>query len=88
MPRVSHKVDVWSGKLINKSLTVDEIKKAKIEDLFSYFSTNKTGIRSQEAKKRLEEYGYNELEEKKANPLRKFLGYFWGPIPFMIEVAA
>lgn len=70
------------------SITVDEIKKAKIEDLFSSFSTNAEGISTQEAQKRLQEYGYNEIEEKRVNPLRKFLGYFWGPIPFMIEVAA
>ncbi|MDE1814292.1 MAG: plasma-membrane proton-efflux P-type ATPase [Thaumarchaeota archaeon] len=71
-----------------KSLTADEIKKASVEDLFSSLSTGKTGISSQEAKKRLEEYGYNEIEEKKINPLRKLFGYFWGPIPFMIEIAA
>jgi len=40
-----------------------------------------------EARKRLEEYGPNALEEKKERPLLKFLGYFWGPIPWMIEVA-
>ncbi len=28
------------------------------------------------------------MEERKFNPLLKFLGYFWGPIPWMIEVAA
>ena len=71
-----------------KSLTADEIKKASVDDLFSSLSTGKTGISSQEAKKRLEEYGYNEIEEKKINPLRKLFGYFWGPIPFMIEIAA
>ena len=27
------------------------------------------------------------FEEKKTNALLKFLGYFWGPIPWMIEVA-
>ena len=72
----------------HKSLTADEIKRSSIEDLFSSLSTGKTGINSQEAKNRLEEYGHNEIEEKKINPFRKLLGYFYGPIPFMIEVAA
>jgi H+-transporting ATPase len=73
---------------INKSLTADEIKKSSVEDLFSSLSTGKTGINSHEAKNRLEEYGHNEIEEKKINPFRKLLGYFYGPIPFMIEAAA
>ena len=33
------------------------------------------------------QYGPNELAEHKANPLLKFLSYFWGPIPWMIEIA-
>jgi len=33
----------------------------------------------------LTQYGPNEIEEKKANPFLKFLTYFWGPIPWMIE---
>jgi H+-transporting ATPase len=46
------------------------------------------GLTSDEAGRRLEQVGPNELAEKKQNPLLKFLGYFWGPIPWMIEVAA
>ncbi len=46
------------------------------------------GLTSAEAQRRLEQFGYNELEEKKVNPFLKFLSYFWGPIPWMIEAAA
>ena len=45
------------------------------------------GLTDAEAKKRLTQYGPNEIEEKKTNPLLKFLSYFWGPIPWMIEIA-
>ncbi|WP_208449431.1 plasma-membrane proton-efflux P-type ATPase [Paraburkholderia phenazinium] len=45
------------------------------------------GLSQAEAEKRLTQYGPNELVEKKTNPLLKFLSYFWGPIPWMIEVA-
>jgi YHS domain-containing protein len=34
------------------------------------------------------QYGPNEIEEQKTNALLKFLSYFWGPIPWMIEIAA
>jgi H+-transporting ATPase len=46
------------------------------------------GLSEAEARKRLSQYGYNELVEEKVNPLRKFLSYFWGPIAWMIEAAA
>jgi len=45
------------------------------------------GLTQAEAKKRLTQYGPNELTEKKTNLFLKFLSYFWGPIPWMIEVA-
>ena len=46
------------------------------------------GLSEAEVQRRLTQYGYNELVEKKANPYLKFLSYFWGPIPWMIESAA
>ncbi len=45
------------------------------------------GLTQAEAKKRLTQYGPNEIEERKTNSFLKFLSYFWGPIPWMIEVA-
>ncbi|MEJ2599527.1 MAG: plasma-membrane proton-efflux P-type ATPase [Anaerolineales bacterium] len=46
------------------------------------------GLTQEEAERRLAQYGYNELAEEKSSPILKFLSYFWGPIPWMIEVAA
>jgi H+-transporting ATPase len=45
------------------------------------------GLSQAEATKRLAKYGPNEIEEKRVNPFLKFLLEFWGPIPWMIEVA-
>jgi H+-transporting ATPase len=47
-----------------------------------------TGLTSSEAEKRLAQFGENALHEEPPHPFLKFLSYFWGPIPWMIEVAA
>jgi H+-transporting ATPase len=45
------------------------------------------GLSEAEAQKRLTQYGPNEITVKKTNEVLKFLSYFWGPIPWMIEAA-
>lgn len=73
--------------MVNSVISAQEAQKIPSEDLFNRLSSNKDGLSSAEAQKRLEEYGHNEIPEKKTNPILKFLGYFWGPIPWMIEAA-
>jgi H+-transporting ATPase len=53
-----------------------------------FSSYAQAGLSLAEAAKRLQQYGPNEIPEKKVHPLRKFMSYFWGPIPLMIEFAA
>jgi H+-transporting ATPase len=69
-------------------LTNEDAKKAGVDELLSKLSAKKSGLSSSEAAKRLQQYGPNEIPEKKVNPSVKFLSYFWGPIPWMIEAAA
>ena len=69
-------------------LSTEESKKTPIPELFKKLGSDEDGISSSEAKERLNLYGFNEIEEKKVSLFRKFLGYFWGPIPWMIEIAA
>jgi H+-transporting ATPase len=69
-------------------ITGDEAKEKSVEDLFAQLDSSPQGLTSAEAQRRMEQYGANALEGKKVNPLLKFLSYFWGPIPWMIEVAA
>ena len=46
------------------------------------------GLSSEEASQRLQQYGPNALKDEHVSLIRRLLGYFWGPIPWMIEVAA
>ncbi len=46
------------------------------------------GLSEAEARRRLAEHGPNAIVEQHTSPLVKFLSFFWGPIPWMIEVAA
>jgi len=69
-------------------LSSEESKKTPIPELFKKLDSDEGGISSSEAKERLNLYGLNEIEERQVSLFRKFLGYFWGPIPWMIEIAA
>ena len=58
-----------------------------LEALKAKLNFSSQGLAANEAQRRLVEYGYNEIVERKTNPVLKFLSYFWGPIPWMIEAA-
>jgi H+-transporting ATPase len=62
-----------------KSLPMPEVEKR--------LASSAKGLSQAEAEKRLTQYGPNEIKEKKDNLFLKFLSYFWGPIPWMIEAA-
>ncbi|WP_457752083.1 plasma-membrane proton-efflux P-type ATPase [Thermococcus sp.] len=64
-------------------------KHMSVEDVLRFLDVEPSrGLNGEEARRRLQEVGPNEIPEKKVHPLIKFLSYFWGPIPWMIEAAA
>jgi H+-transporting ATPase len=65
----------------------DDLKSLPLAEVEKMLESSPDGLRQAEAQKRLTQYGPNEIEEKKTNPFLKFLTYFWGPIPWMIEAA-
>ena len=70
------------------TININEVKKMAVSELYKKLESGRSGLTSAEAKNRIQQYGYNEISEKKTNPLIKFLSYYWGPIPWMIEIAA
>ena len=65
----------------------DDLKSVAMPELQKKLDSSPNGLTQAEAQKRLTQYGPNEIAETKTNPLLKFLTYFWGPIPWMIEGA-
>jgi H+-transporting ATPase len=65
----------------------DDLKALPLAEVEKRLGSSPEGLTQAEASTRLAKDGPNELPEKKTNPLLKFLSYFWGPIPWMIEVA-
>ncbi len=65
----------------------DDLKTLPMAKVEKKLGSSPDGLTQTEARKRLSQYGPNEIEEKKTNEFLKFLSYFWGPIPWMIEVA-
>ena len=65
----------------------DDFKSLSMSELLKKLDASTDGLTNAEAKKRLAQDGPNEIEEKKTNMFLKFLTYFWGPIPWMIEAA-
>ena len=64
-----------------------DLAKAPLNEVEKHLRASRDGLTGHETRLRLEQYGYNEIAEEKRNAFLKFLSYFWGPIPSMIEVA-
>jgi H+-transporting ATPase len=65
----------------------DDLKTLPLSEVEKKLGSSPNGLTQAEAEKRLAQYGPNQIVEKKTNPFLKFLSYFWGPIPWMIEAA-
>src|SRR5580693_5799917 len=71
----------------SRAVATDDLKSLPLPEVEKKLESSPDGLTQAEAQKRLTQYGPNEIEEKKSNELLKFLSYFWGPIPWMIEAA-
>ena len=65
----------------------DDLQTLPLSEVEKKLGSSPDGLTQAEAQKRLAQYGPNEIAEKKTNEILKFLSYFWGPIPWMIEAA-
>ncbi len=65
----------------------NDLKSLPTPELLKKLGSSPDGLSQAEAQKRLAQYGPNEIKEEKTNAFLKFLTYFWGPIPWMIEAA-
>ena len=66
--------------------TVD-YKDISVEESFKLLQTTASGLSESEASRRLDVFGANEVVARKRNPLVIFLLRFWGPMPWLLELA-
>jgi H+-transporting ATPase len=69
-------------------LDADKVRSLEADALLKYLKSGLNGLSSADAQARLAFYGLNTIQEKRKSALLKFLSYFWGPIAWMIEIAA
>jgi len=72
---------------LTQSKTKEDLQTLPLAQLREKLESPPDGLGQAEARRRLEIYGPNEITEKKTHPFVRFLTYFWGPIPWMIEAA-
>ena len=72
---------------MGQKIKIEDAGNIKTSELMRRLSSSIKGLSSEEARQRLKKYGYNEISEEKEGLFKKFLKFFWGPIPWMIETA-
>lgn len=65
-------------------MQTNEFRKMSIEEVFSRLGSSSKGLSREEAAKRLEKFGYNEIKEEKRSPALMFLSKFFGPVPLIL----
>ncbi|MGE9293668.1 MAG: cation-transporting P-type ATPase, partial [Puniceicoccales bacterium] len=65
-----------------------EAEAMSAEALYAKLESSQQGLSATEAASRLQALGANELNVEKTSIWKMLFGYFWGPIPWLIEIAA
>lgn len=64
-----------------------EYKELSIEETLKILDATTDGLTEREAEKRTAIFGFNEVVEKKKNPILDFLSRYWGVMPWLLELA-
>lgn len=70
-----------------RSLSTREFERMEVEEAFKVLGSSPEGLSEEEARKRLAEYGFNEVPEKRENLALAYLRRYWGPLPWLMEAA-
>lgn len=86
IPRLSA---IEEGGIISREQERQEkVNEWTAKTAFRELHTDTHGLDQEKVPEIREKYGSNQIEDKKKNVLLKILSFFWGPIPWMIEIAA
>jgi H+-transporting ATPase len=69
------------------TIKTSEYKKISIEETLKKLQTSTAGLKESEAVDRQKIDGFNEITEKKQNPFLEFISRYWGPMPWLLELA-
>ena len=64
-----------------------EYKTISTEETLRLLETSADGLTNSEVQRRLQIFGLNEVAEKRGNPVLGFLLRYWGPMPWLLELA-
>jgi len=70
-----------------KIKATSEYKNISLEETFKFLEASADGLQESEVINRLKIFGYNEITEEKRKPLLEFLLRYWGPMPWLLELA-
>lgn len=64
-----------------------DLMRVPLAEALAELGTSEAGLSSEQARTRLERYGANAIAEHRRGTLAELASFFWGPIPWMIEIA-
>ncbi len=64
-----------------------DFKRQSLQDTYAAVQSTEKGLSDSAVGERLSFFGRNEITEKKKNPILEFVGRYWGPMPWLLELA-
>ena len=76
--------------MVNQSFILkntSEYKESSVSETLKLTMSSSDGLSEAEARQRLSKYGFNEVSEKRQSYVLSFLKRYWGPMPWLLELA-